>query len=914
MKFLKTTYGLVLLLFIGILFSGCRTSFRSGWTNFNAYYNTFYNAKRHYQTGLDKVMNQNVDYNPEVPIRVHRKPLNAGSQDFQLAIEKGADILRKYDDSKWVDDALELIGKSYYFRQEYFSADQKFDELYSASTDLRKRQTSVLWKGKTLLELEVYNQGIAYLNDQLLEFEGQWAKDLKAEIHVVLAEIYIQNEDWGNARNNLETGVRDLPEKELKERSYFLLGQINERIGDREAALEAYDKVSDHFTEYRVQYLARRKKADMARTLGRNDLALSIFNSMVRDDKNTEFRAELNYELGRTEQLNGNIRAAEEIYKSILRNPLIQPDALTRAKTYYGLAEIYRFSFDDFKLAAAYYDSAAQQRADITKLPEDFNADELASSFGQYSDIKNDIIEQDSLLSLGKMSPEARDSAIAIVRARKIAELEEQRRAQENQQNTLVNLAATPEQNESSNTANGFLNSANPVAQQQGRQAFRAIWGDRPLVDNWRYASILQRSIEDDLTDANEEGTAASDELMMVEMDLSRIPISEADQDSVENIISRYQYQLGNLFFLSLNDPDSAAYYFEKAYQPEKSNDINPAALYSLSELYDINGSKSRSRALAEELINTYPATTFALRLSEKYEMQLPVSTDSVLQDPLERYYYIRTDTSTTISAEAKQLITFSEEYRNTLLATEALNDAIQLYLKKAREEEGFQELQEVWLAQKQNRINEQKSFAQYQDSVSQALADTSLSLSDEERAGLQEIADSTLEETDLSEFYPYKSAGWDTVRTLVDQYLVAFRNGPHRSRLEILKRELAVPEEKPEQDTVATDAQEETELTESNVYVDCEEIDAELRLRGNARQVNSVFRAVLSGKEELKVRFYLNTRGIPDRYEILNEDLSEEQTSRVNDILNRGLSFEPILREGQAIKAACTYRVDLTE
>ncbi|MEX2362799.1 MAG: hypothetical protein WD597_04210, partial [Balneolaceae bacterium] len=116
---------------------------QSNWRNFNAYYNTFYNAKESYNAGLKKNLGQPRDYNPLQPIRIHEKPVNAGVQEFDKAIEKGADVLRKYEDSKWVDDALELIGKSYYFKQEYFSADQKFKELFVTSNNPKLEQEAL---------------------------------------------------------------------------------------------------------------------------------------------------------------------------------------------------------------------------------------------------------------------------------------------------------------------------------------------------------------------------------------------------------------------------------------------------------------------------------------------------------------------------------------------------------------------------------------------------------------------------------------------------------------------------------------------------------------------------------------------------------------------------------------------------
>jgi len=154
-------------LLIVLILTGCKTSFKSNFKDFNAYYNTFFNAKKSFELGKDKSENQVRNYNTLQPIRIYETPLGAGASDFQNAIDKGASILRKYDDTKWVDDALEIIGKSYFYRGEYFSDDQKFDELYLSSIDVEMQQRAIFWKGRVLLELELYNQGVQYLTEQL---------------------------------------------------------------------------------------------------------------------------------------------------------------------------------------------------------------------------------------------------------------------------------------------------------------------------------------------------------------------------------------------------------------------------------------------------------------------------------------------------------------------------------------------------------------------------------------------------------------------------------------------------------------------------------------------------------------------------------------------------------------------------
>jgi TolA-binding protein len=90
-----------ILLFTG-LFAGC------------AYFNTFYNAQQYYREGIR--LKEQGDAGQAKP-------------KFDKAIEKSAMVISRYPKSRWVDNALFLIGRSYFEKGEYSRAVKSFEQL-----------------------------------------------------------------------------------------------------------------------------------------------------------------------------------------------------------------------------------------------------------------------------------------------------------------------------------------------------------------------------------------------------------------------------------------------------------------------------------------------------------------------------------------------------------------------------------------------------------------------------------------------------------------------------------------------------------------------------------------------------------------------------------------------------------------
>lgn len=908
-----------------IVAGGCKTSLKENWNDFKAYYNTHYNTKKFFSEGVEKNREQVSEINPRYPIRIHETPGRAGTQEFEKAIEGGAEILREHEESSFVEPALAIIGKSYYYLNEYFSALEKFQELNSIADGIYE-QEAILWEGLVLLQMESYNEGISFLESEL-SAGREWEKGLLAETKSVLAEHYMERGEWETAAMNLAESVDDLKDSRTKARAFFLYGQLLEELEEFDQALTAFSKVPSLHPPYTLIFNSNRKIARIYRKMKEYETALSIFQEMARDDKNIDRRPELNYEIARTYQLSCDEERAIELYKRILRNELNPPDAVIKAQTYYGLGEIYRFQKTDFSLAAAYYDSAAVQRADPYRLPEDFDARDLAASFGDYVKTKEQISRIDSLLTLSKMEPAKLDSVLNDLQKKLEKEREEELKRMRDQRDVLTlvdsEMTETTTADPDAIRNNGFLNIRNQRLLTDASIQFRMVWGDRPLVDDWRRQEAVSGSRQaaqqdDPLSKERLEEGGAEAVLGRYTLDVSDIPVTKAQQDSMKTELQEKYYRLGNVFFLSLNMPDSASFYFKKVAKNEHNQKIKPGALYSLAEIELEAGRLEKASEYARELSEKYPETEFARRIQSRLESDISGADagnnknagileglDNNFDDSASRANYLQLYAMNEASDDQVPLI---------------LYEAAREYMKAARSQESTRNKIDRWYLDKNLWDAKKRRLDALKDSARSAMTDTTLS--EKEINYWQSIADSTLQQPDFSEIYPFRGGYWDSTRSVLNYLDTNYASSKVKPRVDRLKESMKPPDPtKP--DTLATGETDTSEtdnknLSDEKLISDCSDLNITPEIEGGMD-------AFLS-----KVIYPQWTDGVVMRgdieFELIiresGEVVSYEQVSRMSrtgipqafeQAIETDLRFEPFsLDEAELMRCTLTFPINL--
>ena len=690
------------------LATGCGSASFIGqrYHNFTSYYNTFYNAEQSYEAGVRALESTEEPIDRMQYLVIFGGPSRPGGNvNFQNAIEKSTDILIDHPRSKWVDDALLLIGKSYFYQENYVGAEQKFQEVISFESSLEEEAR--IWLSRALMAVRSHERAQQHLASSL-EREDI-SRRSRAQLRLALGELFVKQGDFDSAAEQLAAALPDVRSKELRAKGAFLLGQVYEALERYEDAVEAYALVRKERPPYELDYAA---SLSVVRVQGMHldgAAALEALRRMDRDDKHYDRRAELAYVRGRIYQAQGLSRDALATYDHLLYEEENR-DQIIRGLTHYALAELYRDVFRDYPLASAHFDTARTALAsfssprpgsDAQYAPEAVtDTEEQADMFSDFAEVRARIARMDSLLALGSLSEEEFDERILAFQEQKAEELEEERRRAEQLQaergfRDAASRTGAVGAGASSSAANigeaGFLHHRDRARVQEARLNFVARWGERPHVPGWRRMEAVSQALsareeteEGDEADASEGGADDMDLFALPYIDVSDVPRDSLSRAEMEEARALAWYELGNALFLSMNKADSAAVWYRMVIEENADAEVAQRAFYALAEVQRSLGDTVRAHGIYRQVLSDYPDSDFAARVRMELGLEPEETLDSlaVAQEEYDEAVIRWKDEA--YEEAFRRMVFVASRYRDREVAAKALFAAGRIYFEWA--------------------------------------------------------------------------------------------------------------------------------------------------------------------------------------------------------------------------------------
>lgn len=306
-----------LYLFIFLLIAGC------------AYYNTMFNAENLYDEGIKKIANNTKsEITPDI------------RKDFYSAIDKCWKLINIYgDSSEYADDALLLIGKSYYNVEEYPKSERYLSQFLKKYKQSELFPDATLWYAKSLIQLDRESEALTYLNELL---SSDLDEDFKSEVYYSMGLFYRKNEELTKSVTNLQKCV-DLSEDDLRSATaQFEIGEIYFEQKDFIKAIDNYNKVREFDSPLEIEYRSLMQKVEAQLRLEEYDLALKSLQLILRDVRFQEKYAMVEAKIGETYVLNDKMELAVDHYFYVLDK---YPRTEGSAEASFGLAQIMEFQY-----------------------------------------------------------------------------------------------------------------------------------------------------------------------------------------------------------------------------------------------------------------------------------------------------------------------------------------------------------------------------------------------------------------------------------------------------------------------------------------------------------------------------------------------------------------------------------------
>ncbi len=551
-----------------ILVSGCSSPigefFSTRYENTMGYFNSYYNAKKHYDEALLELYKnppKSLDTNYFAPYVA-----NQGVRTkFNIVIEKTSKIIQFYPRSKWVDDAIMMIGEIYYYEDDNDLALKKFNELIENFPTSSHFWKAHLLYARTLYNMEAFDEALNYIakySSQALEI-GE--NDIAAELYLLAGQIYLERGEYVKAEKSYSQTLKIDADGKLLAIAAYQQGRIYELRQDYEFARIAYNKVADYKPNESLKFRSELNSARMLRESGKSQNAIQVLFEMKDQDLTTENFSYIDLEIANTYASMGKYEKALDQYEMV---DTVYKKTDASAKSFYARGVMYESTFHDFEEAKFYYEKSKVEnpQSEITPL-----AVKKVNALNKYFLYHNNIKLYDSLFYLAirsdsiKRANIGRDTTLLSVKTDSLLQ----------NQDTLI----------------------------------------LPTVD------LLEDTLNNEVVEFDEDVilkepsrlVKKSKEEVAAPMQpvLTSVSISA---DSALYLITKNQFELATLFMLELSLLDSAEFWFDIVSNSNFKPDYTPRAYYAMAEIHRLRGNHLAVDSLYDLLIKDYGKSDYAIQ------------------------------------------------------------------------------------------------------------------------------------------------------------------------------------------------------------------------------------------------------------------------------------------------------------
>ncbi|MEE8578169.1 MAG: tetratricopeptide repeat protein [candidate division Zixibacteria bacterium] len=320
----------VLLTLVSVFAGGC------------VYYNTFFNARKAFNDA-EKTRKAG---------RLRGARINVSL--YETAIVKSLKIVKDYPNSSYYDDALFVLGVSYYYTKKYVSSERRLRELLANYPESGYAEEGELYLAKAKLELKDEKEAMVIFEKI---FRTDFSASYKAEAALALGDYHFRAGNLEQSRqyfSALRDSLGNEDEKRLAQRmvsdSYFESYQFRDALG---AYLQILGMEPGNDDRYHALYHSARASFRLMQI----ERGLDYLKTLAEDEIYFDSLSAIRLLMAEGYEYDDDLAHAEDMYHEVLDNSM-EPEK--RAFAAYRLGLTYQFDYDDLPRAKEYYDQAVE--------------------------------------------------------------------------------------------------------------------------------------------------------------------------------------------------------------------------------------------------------------------------------------------------------------------------------------------------------------------------------------------------------------------------------------------------------------------------------------------------------------------------------------------------------------------------
>jgi TonB family protein len=327
------------------------------------YFNTFFNAEQGFKRAEK---NQRQAAINQAKTNTIRAPRAAPPQEpatsindknlYKESIDRANKVITYSPKSKYIDDALWLIGKARYNMGEYISSDKRLSELVTNYPNSKFVDASQYYIGMSRFWLKDYEKAL----EAFTHITDKKKSSHKDEASYMIAYLdYVQ----GNFQSSLDEFnkfLKDFDDADSAGSAQFFAGVCLDSLKQYQEARQAYWNVLKHSPPFDLEFDAKYAASLAAFKNDSLSAGMKILGDLAKQPRFFDRSSKLRLRLADGKQLSDSTEEAIKEYEKIVVEFPNTPEA---AEANYRLGTIYE-NQNDFTKAKDYYGKASQGTQD----------------------------------------------------------------------------------------------------------------------------------------------------------------------------------------------------------------------------------------------------------------------------------------------------------------------------------------------------------------------------------------------------------------------------------------------------------------------------------------------------------------------------------------------------------------------